>query len=148
MGVVTGRPPWRRPPPVSQGHVSFDLLHLEALPATSNLERLPGNTGLQKALMRAPWGHRGEDPEECRGSGQEEEDRGNQREGSDDQSDYGDQHSRHLTWPAGHSNCSVFPRTGPEDQEAEKPTILPLSGESVALAGTVPQWMALTSTQY
>ncbi|KAJ1116618.1 hypothetical protein NDU88_004824 [Pleurodeles waltl] len=79
-------------PRYPRGTVGFDLLDPEALPAFSNQELLPGEKGLQKALMRASWGRREEDQEECLGSQQEEEDRGSRRERSDDQSD-----SRDLT---------------------------------------------------
>ncbi|KAJ1138269.1 hypothetical protein NDU88_004660 [Pleurodeles waltl] len=135
-------------PRYPRGTDGSDLLHPEALSAPSNQGRLPGKTDLQKALREASWCHGAEDQEEHLGSRQDEEDRGNHRERLDGQADFSDQHSRHPTRPAGHNDGSGLPGLGQEDQEAAKPTIRPHSGESVALAGTVPQWTALPFARY
>ncbi|KAJ1100787.1 hypothetical protein NDU88_005862 [Pleurodeles waltl] len=79
---------------------------------------------------------------------QDEEDRGNPRERSYDQADCSNQHSRHPTRPADHSDDGGFSSPGLGDQEVAKPKIWPRSGESVALAGTVPQWAAIPFVRY
>ncbi|KAJ1213106.1 hypothetical protein NDU88_000745 [Pleurodeles waltl] len=134
-------------PQYPRGTDDSDLLYPEALSAPSNQGRLPGHSDLQKALRRASWCPGAEDQEERPGSRQDAEDRGNHRERSDDPDDCSEQHSRHPTRPVGHSGGSGFASPGPEDQEAEKTIIQPRSGESMALAGTVPQWTALPCVQ-
>ncbi|KAJ1126852.1 hypothetical protein NDU88_005258 [Pleurodeles waltl] len=84
----------------------------EVLPPSSNEERLPGEGGIRKSLIRASGRQRegDEDNEEDHWEPQQEEkeDHGKRLKNSDEPSESRDQHSRTLTPQLAHDDSSAF----------------------------------------